>query len=170
MHRLIPIVVLALGLVTACVPPTTPPAVVEEAATATPSPNSGTDPLGANVSAVTVSGQAEAYQFSVTVASPDTGCDQYADWWEVLSPEGELLYRRVLLHSHGNEQPFTRSGGPVPITGDTTVIVRAHMHPGGYLGTAVQGSPAVGFSPVTLPTNFAEDLAGIPPLPDGCAF
>ena len=165
----IPIVVLVLGLMAACAPPTLPTVAVQ-APTATPSPQPEAASLGAGVTAVTVSGPADAYQFSVTVASPDTGCDRYADWWEVLSPEGELLYRRVLLHSHVAEQPFARSGGPVSITGETTVIVRAHMHPSGYLGAAVQGSPAVGFSPITLPSNFAEDLASIPPLPDGCAF
>lgn len=44
-----------------------------------------------------------------------------------MSTDGKLLYRRVLLHSHVDEQPFTRSGGPVPIQTDSVVWVRAHM-------------------------------------------
>ena len=36
----------------------------------------------ADVTAVEVRGEEGAYTFSVTVSSPDTGCDQYADWWE----------------------------------------------------------------------------------------
>jgi len=69
----------------------------------------------ADVLSVEVTGSPNAYQFSVKIASPDTGCEQYADWWEVLSEDGQLLYRRILLHSHVNEQPFVRSGGPVNI-------------------------------------------------------
>ena len=61
----------------------------------------------ADVTAVSVAGEAGAYTFEVTVRSPDTGCEGYADWWEVVSPDGELLYRRVLLHSHVDEQPFS---------------------------------------------------------------
>ena len=108
--------------------------------------------------------------FSVTISSPDTGCDRYADWWEVITPEGELLYRRVLLHSHVNEQPFTRSGGPVDIAGDLPVIVRAHMHPDGYSPQAFSGTVNDGFSETDLEADFALQLATQPPLPTSCAF
>ena len=124
----------------------------------------------ADVTAVRASGGAGAYQFSVTVRSPDTGCTQYADWWEVLGEDGKLIYRRVLLHSHVDEQPFTRGGGPVPIAADATVIVRAHMNTNGYGGAALKGSVKQGFTTVSLPAGFAADLAKRPPLPDGCAF
>jgi len=64
----------------------------------------------AEVQSVKATGKSNSYTFAVTIKSPDIGCDRYADWWEVITPEGELLYRRVLLHSHVDEQPFTRTG------------------------------------------------------------
>ena len=124
----------------------------------------------ADVTSVQVKGSAGAYQFSVEVSSPDTGCEQYADWWEVLDEQGSLLYRRILAHSHTSEQPFVRSGGPVAIEPGTTVWVRAHMHPGGYGGSAFRGSVEGGFSQAELEADFAAGVADQSPLPDGCAF
>jgi len=124
----------------------------------------------ADVVSVQARGTPGAYQFEVGVRSPDTGCRQYADWWEVVSEDGKLLYRRVLLHSHVGEQPFTRGGGPVPIQADTTVWVRAHMNTSGYGGKAFKGSPKSGFAQAELVPSFAAALATQPPLPDGCAF
>jgi hypothetical protein len=126
--------------------------------------------LSADVIAVQASGSPGAYQFSVGIHSPDKGCSQYADWWEVVSTDGKLLYRRVLLHSHVGEQPFTRSGGPVPIQPEMIVWVRAHMNTGGYGGMAFKGSVKTGFAKTEPPANFAPALAKQPPLPDGCAF
>jgi len=144
----------------------------EPTATASPSPEP-TQPTGgpsANVIAVQTSGSPNAYQFSVTVSSPDQGCQQYADWWEVLSSDGELLYRRILLHSHTTEQPFTRQGGPVPISADTVVWVRAHMNTGNYGGTAFMGSVQEGFQQAVLSPDFASDVETQAPLPEGCDF
>ncbi|MEO0887951.1 MAG: hypothetical protein AAFY54_18770, partial [Cyanobacteria bacterium J06648_10] len=111
-----------------------------------------------------------SYTFSVEVSSPDEGCDNYANWWEVITEDGRLLYRRILAHSHVDEQPFTRSGGPVEIEPDEVVIVRSHMHPTGYHTQAMKGSFSAGFEPTTLPTDFADELAEVEPLPTGCAF
>ncbi len=123
----------------------------------------------ADVVGVRASGNAGAYSLSVTVRSDEKGCAQYADWWEVLAADGRLLYRRVLFHSHVDEQPFTRSGGPVAIAPGDTVYVRAHLSTTGYGGAVFKGSPAAGFardpSPPALP-----DHSRAPPLPDGCAF
>lgn len=69
---------------------------------------------------------AGGWTFSVTLKHGDTGWDHYADLWEVYTPEGELLGKRVLAHPHVNEQPFTRSLSGVQIpNGVTTVIIRA---------------------------------------------
>ncbi len=124
----------------------------------------------AAIVSVTTSGNENAYTFSVGVRSPDKGCNQYANWWEVLSENGELIYRRILGHSHVNEQPFTRSGGSVIITKDQVVIVRAHMNTSGYGTKTFKGSVSSGFMAFETQQNFANDLATQDPLPSGCAF
>lgn len=109
-----------------------------------------------------------SFVFSVGIKSPDTGCDQYANWWEILTPDGTLLYRRILAHSHITEQPFIRSGGPVDITETTEVYIRAHMHPSGYGGAAYKGTVQSGFTAFELESDFAEELASHQPLPSNC--
>lgn len=122
------------------------------------------------VTAVSFTGSADNYTFSVEIRSPDTGCDQYANWWEVFDQEGELIYRRILGHSHVNEQPFTRSGGAVKIAEDTFVYVRAHMNNLGYGSLVFGGSVKDGFKALELPIEFAAELAETEPLPTSCAF
>jgi len=128
------------------------------------------DTIIADVLTVKTTGEPSAYQFQVEVSSPDTGCEQYADWWEVLSEDGKLLYRRVLLHSHVDEQPFTRSGGPVPIDANVIVYVRAHMNTTGYGGRVLKGNVTGGFQPADIEAGFTADVETLPPLPEGCAF
>jgi hypothetical protein len=123
----------------------------------------------ADVLRVEARGGPGAYELAVTVRSPDRGCDHYANWWEVVSEDGKkLLFRRVLMHSHPDEQPFSRPGGPVPISAEATVVVRAHFHPAGYGGAVLRGSVAQGFSPWTPPPGFAAELAKLPPHPREC--
>ena len=155
------------------IPTNTPVSLTEEVVfepTETKEVNSIAPTSQADVQSISVNGQSGDYSFSVTVSSPDEGCSQYADWWEVLSPDGELIYRRILLHSHVGEQPFTRSGGPVQIEPDTVVVVRAHMHPGGYGSLAMKGSVEQGYAPFELSPDFAAHLGEAPPLPEGCNF
>ncbi len=129
------------------------------------------------MTAVEAHGEAGDYTFAVSVASADEGCDQYADWWEVVRPDGTLVYRRVLQHSHVDEQPFTREGGPVPAGPDEVLVVRAHMHADHMLADGLGFGPAAmvgtvrgGFAPTLLPDGFAWKLAGADPLPPACAF
>ncbi|MCA9493497.1 MAG: hypothetical protein KC621_26380 [Myxococcales bacterium] len=124
----------------------------------------------ADVVGVRVTGDAGAYTFAVSVRSDETGCDRYADWWEVLSADGSLVYRRVLDHSHPGEQPFERDGGPVQIAADERVLVRAHLSPDGYGGEGMEGTVADGFVSIEPAPGFALDLATEPPLPAGCLF
>ena len=91
----------------------------------------------------------------------------------MVSAEGNtLIYRRILGHSHVDEQPFARSGGKVVITANTEVIIRAHMHPTGYGAgkIAMKGSVASGFTVIDIAAEFGDDLEGVSPQPSGCAF
>lgn len=133
-------------------------------------PIGSSDAPVADVLSVTVTGEARDYTFAVTIRSADTGCDQYADWWEVVDAQTQaLLYRRILAHSHVNEQPFTRSGGPVPIQPGQSVMIRAHMGGGQryYGGQSLKGSVETGFMPTVDPW---PSLETVDPLPTGCAF
>ncbi len=122
------------------------------------------------VTNVEATGESGAYSFATTIKSDDTGCDRYANWWEVTTPDGRLLYRRILALSHADEQPFTRSGGPVAVDADQEIIVRVHMYPNGYSTQAVQGNVETGLVPTTLPQGFASELAEAEPQPNGCTF
>ncbi len=126
--------------------------------------------VSASVISVSVTGDENKYTFKVGIKSPDTGCNRYADWWEVISEEGTLLYRRILAHSHVNEQPFIRSGGPVPISKNQKVYVRMHMNTSGYSDMVYEGTVSDGFKATTLDKTFANQLATAAPLPSGCAF
>lgn len=124
----------------------------------------------ADVTELEVNGQAGAYRFAVTISSPDTGCDQYADWWEVLSEDGKLLHRRILAHSHVDEQPFTRIGAGIDITENQAVYVRAHMNNTGYGGQVMKGTVEKGFEVTEVDEDFAIEVEDQKPLPDDCAF
>lgn len=117
-----------------------------------------------------VGGQASDYTFFVSLRSDDTGCAQYADWWEVVDTRGHLVYRRILAHSHPGEQPFTRPGGPVDLEEDQVVYIRGHMNKTGYGSGWFKGSVRNGFSPVGADPGFAPELDRQPPLPKDCAF
>ncbi len=133
--------------------------------------NSSTDnTVTANITAVAVQGNEANYTFNVTIKSDETGCDQYADWWEVLKADGSLVYRRILAHSHPNDQPFTRSGGPVKITQDETLYIRAHMNKLGYVGDVYSGTVDEGFVKIESLPDFPSSLDKQEPLPTGCAF
>ena len=85
------------------------------------------------------------WRFNVTVEHLDTGWEDYADGWDVVLPDGEVVKRnpddpftRLLLHPHENEQPFTRSQSGLVIPSDVTqVSVRAHDLVDGFGGREV---------------------------------
>ena len=129
------------------------------------------EPLLSNVEAVLVTGDPGAYTFAATLRSPDVDCDQYSDWWEVLTPKGTLVYRRILDHSHADEQPFTRDGGPVKVSATDPLIVRGHFHPTGYGGAAMSGSVAKGWvAAPDIGKDFAPGVETQDPLPKKCLF
>ncbi|WP_457607547.1 hypothetical protein [Nitratifractor sp.] len=124
----------------------------------------------AEILGVHVTGNPGHYHFAVTIRADETGCDRYTDWWEVLDERGRLLYRRILIHSHPDEQPFTRSGGPVQAGPHDRLYIRAHMHPSGYSGKLYVGTVAGGFHPAKGSSRFDPALSVTAPLPQGCAF
>ena len=85
------------------------------------------------------------WTFHVTVQHPDTGWEDYADGWDVLTPDGEVLkpdpdspFTRLLLHPHENEQPFTRSQSSIAVPPDVAQVrVRAHDLVDGFGGREV---------------------------------
>ena len=134
------------------VPQATP--VAEEVMTidtAVPQPTNTTEPVSEtaadadvlNVQA-TQTGD-ETWSFSVTVAHPDNGWEDYADGWDVVLPDGTVIkpdpdspFTRLLLHPHDTEQPFTRSQSGIIIPADVTqVTVRAHDLVDGFGGQEV---------------------------------
>ena len=128
------------------IPPPTPAAV-----TPTPPTERAADADVLHVRAVqavspaTGSGQGETWTFHVTVQHPDTGWEDYADGWDVLTldgtvlkPDSNSLFTRPLLHPHVGEQPFTRSQSGILIPPDVTQVrVRAHDSVDGYGGHEV---------------------------------
>ena len=128
------------------VPATSTPTL---APTSMPSPTAGSEEGEADANVLFVQASQEpdgSWTFGVTVSHPDTGWDDYADGWDVVTPEGTVLkpnpddaFTRVLLHPHENEQPFTRSQRGIVIpNGVTTITVRAHDSVDGFGGREVQ--------------------------------
>jgi len=78
------------------------------------------------------------FDIAVTLRHADSGWDHYANRWEVMAPDGEVLAVRTLLHPHVDEQPFTRRLHAVAIPRSMTwVRIRAHDLVHGYGGREV---------------------------------
>jgi len=120
------------------------------------------------VTGVSVTGEEGNYSFRVTLQSPDTGCEQYADWWEVFDVEQELVYRLTLGNSHVNDQPFSTIGFPVEIPQNQRVYIRGHMNNLGYGSLVFSGSVTEGFRRDTM--NALASLERANPQPPECAF
>ena len=87
------------------------------------------------LNAKAVCSQESVCNFTVTVKHEDSGWDHYANQWEVLTLEGEVLGERVLLHPHVHEQPFTRSLSGVSISSSIKAVkIRARDSVHGYGG------------------------------------
>ncbi len=131
--------------------------------------------------------------FEVMVQSPDEDCEHYADWVEVLTPDGDLKGRVVFNQPHLDEPTFTASlTASNPIQSDEAIIIRAHFYGtyasgenplvdsvfrerfsdegryerSGYTDQALQGTMADGFESVRLSANYAQWLEDEEPLPE----
>jgi len=78
------------------------------------------------------------YRIDATVLHADDGWDHYADRWDVLDSEGNVLGSRVLVHPHDNEQPFTRSLTLTLPPGTTLIRLRANDSVHGLGGTTIE--------------------------------
>jgi hypothetical protein len=125
-------------------PPLTPAPTETPVTTVTPPPTETS--ANADVEYVrAVQGADSTWTFHVTVRHPDTGWEDYADGWDVLTPDGTVIkpdpsspFTRLLLHPHETEQPFTRSQSGVAIPPDVTQVrVRAHDLVDGFGGREV---------------------------------
>ena len=75
----------------------------------------------------------QSCNFTVTLEHADQGWNHYANLWEVVTLDDQLLGARVLYHPHENEQPFTRSLSGVLIpAGVRQVKIRARDSVHGY--------------------------------------
>jgi hypothetical protein len=151
LHYLLLIALIGLLLLVACQPAATPGFVptatpgVTPTATPSPPPPTGRT-ANADVLHVRAAQAADGtWTFHVTVRHPDTGWEDYADGWDVLTPDGTVIkpdpansFTRLLLHPHTDEQPFTRSQSGIVIPPDVTQVrVRAHDLVDGYGGREV---------------------------------
>jgi len=81
---------------------------------------------------------AQGYLFHVTLLHADKGWDHYANRWEILDTEGNILATRTLHHPHINEQPFTRSLSTTLPSDIKTVIIRGHDSVHQYKGNHME--------------------------------
>ena len=87
----------------------------------------------ATIEAVDARTSGTNWTFSVTLRHGDTGWDDYADGWRVVTEDGRELGMRVLYHPHVDEQPFTRSLSGVSIPDDIAkVYVEARTNADGW--------------------------------------
>jgi hypothetical protein len=71
--------------------------------------------------------------FSVTLEHGDEGWSHFANQWDVVTLDDELLGSRVLHHPHVDEQPFMRSlSGVIIPAGVSQVKLRARDSMHGY--------------------------------------
>ena len=127
-----------------------------------------TGPPAADLLAVAVEGDPQAYTFTVSLQSSGEGCVRYADWWEVVRVDQTLAYRHVISGPSLAVQNAIYTGGPVAIGPDDLVVVRAHLHPDGYVGLAWVGSVRAGFTAARVAPEFAASVANEAPQPPPC--
>ncbi|MEM9448717.1 MAG: AAA family ATPase [Cyanobacteria bacterium P01_E01_bin.6] len=143
---------------------------------------------GAVVLAVEPKEEAGSSIIEVTVHSPDPSCDQYVDWWEILSEDGKtLIYQSEFLSFPLDDEPLmVNTSPPLQLKRDQVLFVRAHQHiteagddydpatgqplpTSGYAAEqAMKGSIAKGFTTVRIPETFGKGLAQDNPQPLSC--
>ena len=141
---------------------------------------------GAVVLKAEVSQSQPDYTLEVTIQSPDQDCNQYTNWVEMITPEGELKGREPFTQPHKDQSswPGVLTLSPDKVKPDQPLLIRAHFKGGqmnnegqfelrsylsGYTNQALKGSIQAGFhQQVRLPGNFALWLEDDPPQPTEC--
>lgn len=102
--------------------------------------------------------------FDATVLHADVGLRHYADRFEVLAPDGEVLGVRELEHPHVHEQPFVRRliGVEIP-AGVSEVTVRARDSQHGYGGREMRVKLELPTSEPKPPGASPEEAALVSP-------
>ena len=126
------------------------------------------------------------YTVDVTTQSPDLHCNQYTNWVEIITPEGELKGRETFDQPHKEQSswPGVLTISADKVKPDQPLLIRAHFKGGqrndegqfelrsdgsGYTNQALKGSIQEGFhQQVRLPSNFALWLEDDPPQPSKC--
>jgi len=122
-----------------------PTAATQQTGTVPPTPPSEGSGNADVLHVRAVEGSDGTWTFHVTVEHPDTGWEDYANGWDLVTPDEEVLkanpddaFTRLLLHPHVDEQPFTRSQSGISIPpGVTQLRVRAHDLVDGYGGQEI---------------------------------
>lgn len=130
--------------------------------------------------AVVLSASAEGNSLEVTIQSSDYSCEQRASWWEVITPDGELVARQLIDTIHRDKQPFTNQLSSVNLNPDQEVLIRAYFWGSygydsnlgrdrtGYTDQALRGSIDNGFKSVRISPYFARWLENDEPQPGKC--
>lgn len=71
---------------------------------------------------------------SVTLRHGDTGWDDYADGWRIVTESGTVLGTRTLHHPHVEEQPFTRSLSGVDLPQAEPLFIESSTNVTGWGG------------------------------------
>ena len=74
----------------------------------------------------------DTFRVSVTLLHADTGWEDYADAWRVVTEGGAVVGERILVHPHVEEQPFTRSLGGLTLDPEGTYFIEARSLGEGY--------------------------------------
>ena len=152
---------------------------------------------GAVVLDVDVTEDSGNYRFRVTLHSADTlqspdlfhipnrSCDQYINWWEILSEDVEtLIHQEFMTSIHEDESSFSSTSSPLQLEPDQVFLIRAHQNTSrtkrdeltgaeksvsGYAAEqAFKGSIAKGFKTVRIPESLGKGLAQENPQPLVC--
>ena len=64
----------------------------------------------------------QAWSVRVRLQHADEGWQHYADAWRIVTESGQLVGKRILMHPHVDEQPFTRGLNDVRIPDNIRIV------------------------------------------------